>query len=154
DTGGGGSIPANQLTAAQLNAYSSGQVAALTNSQLGQLQASTVSGMSTRTISFLSASQTAALLAGQANNLSIAQISSFTTSQLPPTTVVGAANGLQFNFSWDSSVGSAPTGFRNAVVAAAAGLAADFSNRVVVNIEMGYGEVDGSPVDQGAAAET
>src|SRR5215471_5727658 len=110
--------------------------------------------MSTRTLSFLSASQTAALLASQANNLSIAQISSFTTSQLGTTTLVGAANGLQFNFSWDGSVGGAPAGFRNAVVAAAAGLAADFSNRVVVNLALGYGEVEGSPVDSGAVAET
>jgi hypothetical protein len=153
-SGGTGSTPANQLTADQLNNLSSSQVSALTAVQLGQLKASTVSGMSTRTLSFLSASQTAALLATQANNLSIAQISSFATSQLSTTTLVGAANGLQFNFSWDASVGTAPTGFRNAVVAAAAGLAADFSNKVTVNIATGYGEVDGSPVDAGAVAET
>src|SRR5262249_55499833 len=55
---------------------------------------------------------------------------------------------------WDASAANAPTGFRNAVVAAAAGLAADFTNHVVVNIQMGYGEVGGSSVPSSAVAAT
>src|SRR6201999_3589061 len=88
-----------------------------------------------------------------ANNLSIAQISVFSASQLSSTTLVGASGGLQFNFSWDSHVGSAPAGYRNAVVAAAAGLSATFSNPVVLNVQVGSAELNGSPISQDDAAE-
>ena len=102
----------------------------------------------------MSASQTASLLANQANNLTIAQIAVFSASQLSDTNLVGAAGGLQFNLGWDFSVNNAPSGYRNAVIAAAAGLAADFSNNVVLNLQIGYGEVGGDLIAQGNAAES
>jgi hypothetical protein len=68
--------------------------------------------------------------------------------------MVGAAGGLQFNLSWAPSVAGAPAGYRNAVVAAAAGLSAIFSNNVVLNIQVGYGEVAGSSIPPSAAAES
>ena len=61
---------------------------------------------------------------------------------------------MQFNLGWDSSTGSAPTGFRNAIIAAAAGLSALYSNDVVLNIDVGYGEVGGSTIAGSDAAES
>jgi hypothetical protein len=142
------------LTATQINNFNSAQLSALTTTQMGELSGAAVSGLSNTTLARLSSAQTAALLASQANNLSVAQISVFSATQLSTTTLVGAAGGLRFNLSWDSSVGSAPAGFRNAAIAAAAGLAATFSNNVVVNIQMGYGEVGGNPISAGAAAQS
>jgi hypothetical protein len=112
-----------------------------------------VSALTTSQLGTLSSTQTAALLANHADAMSITQISSFSNSQLSTTTLVGATGGLQFNFTWDSSVNNAPTGYRNAVVAAAAGLSAVFSNNVTLNIQVGYGEVGGGQIAPGAAAE-
>jgi hypothetical protein len=113
-----------------------------------------VSGLSTSTLQKLSAPQTASLLAYRGGSLSVDQISSFSAAQLATTTLVGSANGLQFNLSWGASAGNAPAGFKNAVIAAAAGLATEFSNKVVLNIQVGYGEVGGQPISPGAAAES
>jgi hypothetical protein len=141
------------LTTAQVSQLSQVQLVALDPSQLGSLGGN-VSALSTQHLAQLSAQQTASLLATQANSLSVAQISTFTDKQLSTTTVVGATNGLQFNLSWGSSTANAPAGFRNAVVAAAAGLSNQFGNNTVVNIQVGYGEVAGSPVSPGAAAQS
>jgi hypothetical protein len=139
------------LTASQLDGMGMPNINAL---NVANLNATTVGGLTTKTISFLSSAQTASLLANQANNLSVTQISSFSAAQLSTTALVGAAGGLQFNLGWDSSVAQAPAGFRNAVIAAAAGLSANFASKAVVNIQIGYGEVAGSPISPYAAAES
>lgn len=166
-------LDVSQLTAEQFNGlttalskFTANQLAELNSSQIatkiGSFSASAIAGLTpsevraltTAQLNALTSSQVASLLANQANNLSIAQISTFTTSQLSATTLVGAANGLQFNLSWNSSVGNAPTGYRNAVIAAAAGLSATFSNPVVLNIQIGYGEVAGQSIAPSNAAES
>ena len=152
-----GNLSASQLAAlnaSQANSLLTSQISSLSAAAIAGLSASQVAGLTTAQLGSLSASQTASLLANQADNLSIAQISTFSNSQLSTTTLVGAAGGLQFNLSWASSVGSAPTGYRNAVIAAAAGLSAIFSNNVVLNIQVGYGEVDGSAISADDAAES
>src|SRR5262249_23517306 len=163
------------LTPAQLNALSPAKIAGLSQAQtqaltptqldglstaslnavnVANLSAATVSGLTTKTLSALSATQTASLLANQADKLSVAQISSLSASQLSTTMLVGAANGLRFNLSWRSSVANAPAGYRNAAIAAAAGLSANFSNKVVVNVQIGDGEVAGHAIPTGNAAES
>jgi hypothetical protein len=72
---------------------------------------------------------------------------------LPPS-LVGFANGLQFDLIWDPSVASAPYGFVQAVKAAAQTPASLFSTREVVNVDVGYGEIAGSLLGSGALGES
>jgi len=144
----------NALTAAQLNGLSQTNLNALPAAQIGYLNGTAISGLTTDTLALFLPSQTASLLASKANRLSAAQIFSFSASQLGATTLVGHAGGLQFNFSRDSSLANAPSGYLNAAFAAAAGLAANFSNAAVINIQLGFGEVAGSPISGGNAAES
>lgn len=72
----------------------------------------------------------------------------------PAPTLVGAAGGLQFDLIWDPSVASAPSGFIQAVKSAAQYLSSLFSTKEVVNVDVGYGEVDGSPLGAGALGES
>ena len=60
------------------------------------------------------------------------------------STLVGASGGLQFDLVWDPSVASAPAGFKSAAIAAASYFSNMFSNKEVVNIAVGYGEVGGA----------
>ncbi len=72
----------------------------------------------------------------------------------PAPTLVGSAGGLQFDLSWDASVANAPSGFVQAVKSAAQYLASLFSTKEVVNIDVGYGEIAGSPLGSGALGES
>jgi hypothetical protein len=139
------------LTATQLDGMSKINLNAV---NVADLSATAVSNLTTKTLTSLTAGQTSSLLANQADKLSVAQISSFSAAQLGSTNLVGAADGLQFNLSWAPSVANAPAGYRNAAIAAAAGLSAELGNKVVVNLRIGYGEVAGSPVASGAAAQS
>ena len=79
---------------------------------------------------------------------------SHATAAAPAPTLVGSPTGLQFNLIWDSSVASAPAGFQTAAENAAALYASYFSNREVINVHVGYGEVDGYSIGAGALAES
>jgi len=68
--------------------------------------------------------------------------------------MVGTAGGLQFNLIWDSSVSSAPAGFESAAIAAASLYTGYYSNPEVINVHIGYGEVDGYRMGQGALGES
>jgi hypothetical protein len=68
------------------------------------------------------------------------------TGSLPATTLVGPANGLQFNLIWDASVASAPHGFTQAVIDAARFYSTLYANKAVINIDVGYGEIAGTPL--------
>jgi len=72
----------------------------------------------------------------------------------PAPTLVGKAGGLQFNLIWDSSVSSAPAGFQSAAIAAAQLYTQYYSNPEVINVHIGYGEVDGYRLGQGALGES
>ena len=65
----------------------------------------------------------------------------------PPPTLVGSPNGLQFDLTWDSSVVNAPPGFMQAVIDAAKYYTTLFSNKEVIAIDVGYGEIAGGPLD-------
>jgi hypothetical protein len=73
----------------------------------------------------------------------------------PPTpTVVSGTNGFQIKLIWDSSVNSAPSGFKQAVIDAAQYYASQFSNKEIVNINVGYGEIAGGKMSAGALGES
>jgi hypothetical protein len=59
-----------------------------------------------------------------------------------------------FNLSFDSSVSSAPAGFRNAVNAAATFLQTTFTDNVTINVTVGYGEVGGLALSSGSLGES
>jgi hypothetical protein len=75
-------------------------------------------------------------------------------SSAPAPTLVGAAGGLQFDLIWDSSVAKAPAAFESAIIAAAKYYTTLFSNDEVINIDVGYGEIGGSPLGSGALGES
>jgi hypothetical protein len=51
---------------------------------------------------------------------------------------------MQFNFVWDASVNNAPAAFRAAVIAAGQQLASYFSDNITINIQVGWGESNGT----------
>ena len=57
---------------------------------------------------------------------------------------------MQFNITWDSSVGSAPAAFKSTVLSVAQYFASQFTDSVTVNLAVGFGEVKGSSLPSGA----
>ena len=68
--------------------------------------------------------------------------------------ITTAGSGLTFDITWDSSVSSAPTAFKTAVVAAVTYLETLYTNAITLNIDIGYGEVAGSAMGSGALGES
>ena len=62
--------------------------------------------------------------------------------------------GLQINLVWDSSVSSAPSGFKSAAVDAATEYTTMFSNPETITIDVGLGEVGGSALYAGNLAQS
>ena len=93
------------------------------------------------------------LTAASAAALSTPTAAGTGTQTLAPT-LVGRAGGLQFNLIWDSSVGAAPVRVEHAVIAAAKYYSNLYSNDEVINIHVGLGEIDGSPMSSGALGES
>jgi hypothetical protein len=87
-------------------------------------------------------------------------LSSHTTSTItlthgaPSPTIVGTPGGFQIKLIWDSSVTSAPKGFMQAVIDAAEYYASQFSNKEIINIDVGYGEIAGGRMSAGALGES
>ena len=67
--------------------------------------------------------------------------------------LVGPSGGLEFHLLWDPSVASAPAAYKQAVEAAAGYYSQMFSNAEVLNIDVGWGEVDGMSISPGNLAE-
>jgi hypothetical protein len=72
----------------------------------------------------------------------------------PPPTLVGPSNGLQFDLVWDPSIANAPRGFVQAIVDAAKTYSKLFSNKEVITIDVGYGEIAGTPMAPYALGES
>jgi len=64
-----------------------------------------------------------------------------------------AAGGLHINLLWDASVAAAPAAFKTAIQSAATMLQNAFSNNIVVNIAVGWGEIGGTTITQSGIAE-
>ena len=77
-----------------------------------------------------------------------------TNSSPPAPTLIGSPNGLEIDLVWDSSVAKAPSGFMQAIIAAATYYTTLFSNKEVINIDVGYGEIDGSSMASDALGES
>ena len=60
------------------------------------------------------------------------------------TTAADATSPFVINITWDTSVQSAPAGFMAGVLAAAQYLESQFSDAVTLNLDIGYGEVNGA----------
>lgn len=70
-------------------------------------------------------------------------------------TLVGSPGGLQIDLLWDPSVAHAPTEFKSAVTDAATHLTTTFSGKdEVIDLNVGWGEVAGSPLQANALAES
>jgi hypothetical protein len=76
------------------------------------------------------------------------------TGSTPSATMVGSSTGLQIDLIWDSSVANAPSGFTTAVADAASYFASQFSTREIINIHVGWGEVNGQSLMSGAIGES
>lgn len=83
---------------------------------------------------------------------------STTSSSLqgPASTLVGSAGGLQIDLIWDSSVRSSANyaAIEAAIVAAAEIYTQAYSTPIVINIAVGYGEIDGSKMSSNALGES
>ena len=78
-------------------------------------------------------------------------------ASLAGTTVqMGAAGGLVFNITYDSSVSSAPAGFTTAITDVVNYYKSVFHDPITININVGWGEVAGQSLASGAlgASET
>jgi hypothetical protein len=81
-------------------------------------------------------SQAGAAGGGSAGDGSTTQTAAITTSP------------FVINITWDSSVSAAPAAFKTAVLSAVQYLESQFTDAVTVNISVGYGEADGTPMDR------
>src|SRR5208282_3115761 len=61
---------------------------------------------------------------------------------------------MQIDITYDSSVNSAPAGFEAGVAAAVQYLESEFTNSVTIDIDVGYGEVDGQAISSGDLGES
>jgi len=80
------------------------------------------------------------------------QFAAGTTTATPGVTTVNGSAGLVLNLVWNASVSAAPDSFKAAVVQAAELIGARVSDKITLNITVGYGEVDGSTLPSGTAA--
>jgi len=80
------------------------------------------------------------------------------TSTPAPTLVTSTGSNLEFNLVWDSSVAKAPSGFMQAIIDAAEYYTTLFTSptggKEVINIDVGYGEIDGSSLASNALGES
>jgi hypothetical protein len=58
------------------------------------------------------------------------------------------------NVTYDSSVGGAPAGFKTAFTAAVQFLENTYTNPITINVDVGYGEINGNPLMSGALGES
>lgn len=65
-----------------------------------------------------------------------------------------AAQALSIHVSYDSSVGSAPIAFKSAFASAVQLFETTFTDPVTININVGYGEVNGTSLDSNVAGQS
>jgi len=97
--------------------------------------------------------------AGSSSNHSGSSSSSSSSSSAPsPTPVTASGSELEIYLIWDSSVSKAPSGFTTAITDAAQFYVNNFTSStgkaVVLYIDVGYGEVAGTPLASGALGES
>jgi hypothetical protein len=75
-------------------------------------------------------------------------------SGYPKTVTYSNASNLVFNITYDSSVGTAPSGFVTGFVSAIDYFLANFDNSMTINLDVGWGEVAGQRLSAGALGES
>ena len=65
-----------------------------------------------------------------------------------------SSSGLVINIIYDSSVSSAPAGFEAAVASVVQFYESEFTNPITLNIQVGWGEIDGQAVSSGSLGES
>ena len=106
-----------------------------------------VSGLISGLIGLLGTSQLATTTSGRNQTVAVQKV---VATPPTPTKVVGSA-GLVINLIWDSSVAKAPASFKTALVQAAQTIGAHVTNKITLNIAVGYGEIDGQSLSSGDA---
>lgn len=86
----------------------------------------------------------------------LAATSEAVTVPLPDATTSAGAmvtgpSGLVIHLVWDASVAGAPPSFKTTVEQAAQMIEATVTNKVTLNIAVGYGEIGGTPIGSGSA---
>ena len=84
----------------------------------------------------------------------LATSETFAVTTPAPVAAPVVHSGLVINIIYDSSVGSAPSGFKGAVDAAVSYLQAEFTNDMTLNIRVGYGEAGGNTMGSGALGQS
>lgn len=150
------SLTANNVNGLSASQQQSLNIPAFTARQMSALDKSAASHLSTTQLQALAATQIAAMTASASSALSSTQVAALSPQQLKAmkSTRIGEADGLQINLLWALSTARAPTGFREAVIAAARSFTDDFSNRATINIQVGFGETNGKRISSGAVAQT
>jgi len=127
--------------------------------QIVQSQTAAVSGMplSTSETNNAPASESTAPLISSFGTEASSTVAS-TTSTVGPTTSTAAATsagqGLIINLTYDSSVSSAPSGFQTALSYVVNFFETTFSNPITININVGYGEINGQQLASNALGES
>jgi Peptidase M10 serralysin C terminal len=70
------------------------------------------------------------------------------------TVVTSGSSPFKVDITWDASVSSAPAGFTTAVIAAVQSIESQITNPVTINIDVGYGEVDGSALGSNSLGQS
>jgi hypothetical protein len=121
----------------------------------GAVDASPAGGVLSSQEYLMDASGKIAPVIGAAGNSGASGSGASSAKSSPPApTLVGSPNGLQFDLIWDASVVSAPRGFMQAVVDAAKLYSTLFSNKAVISIDVGFGEIAGSQLAPGDLGES
>ncbi len=80
------------------------------------------------------------------------------TTAIPSTEATSGGSSTTSPFvidvTWDASVASAPAGFETGVMAAVQYLESQFANPVTINIDVGYGEIDGTSLSSDDLGES
>ena len=101
-----------------------------------------------------SGGHTTAQIVESGGGLSSTGGTSTTTSGTTTTSGGSQTSGLIINVSYDASVNNAPAAFKTDVAAAISFLESKFTDPITININVGYGEVNGQTMGSGAIGQS
>ena len=93
-------------------------------------------------------------MVSEGGGVALAGGSSTTTSTTSTTTGGSQTSGLIINVTYDASVANAPAGFKADVAAAVQYFESHFSDPITININVGFGEVNGLAMNSGALGQS
>ncbi|MBV9375382.1 MAG: NF038122 family metalloprotease, partial [Alphaproteobacteria bacterium] len=132
-------------------AAAQGEVAGLLESDLGPALPKTIGSQS---VPAAAGGETDPDSMQAQGNAAAGDTSSASASLAGTTVQMGAAGGLVFDITYDSSVSSAPAGFTAAIADVVNYYRSVFSDPVTINLDVGWGEVGGQTLASGALGES